>query len=397
MLDDTGSASPTKPHGGSLHRRVLATLVAAALGLAGAELVTRAFARFGGELGAELARFDPLRARFAPHGDFGYREWPNHPYPFGNGTVAYSNSMAYRGPEVAWEKPADAYRIVLLGESTTHGFGVEDDQTIDAFMRAELAARHPGRRFEVVNLALGGYDAYQIFERMRTDGVRLRPDLVIVNSGINDVRNAQFPDLEIPGPDRRTLIWEDDLARLRADLKRGGPGAWTRIRHHLFLARLPGFARAQMQTKEAVARLRSVEPYPDAVEYFAYYVERTADLADEIAADLVLSTPASALAHYDPRSMSFRGYWIIDAETTEAYRRLLARRMREIAQARSRRGRRVPYLSHDLPPDHFLDDCHLTAEGNRAVARRFVEAAAPFIAETLRERAAVAPPPAKRS
>ena len=59
-------------------------------------------------------------------------------------------------------------------------------------------ALHHDRRFEVVNLALGGYDAYQLFERMRTDGVHFAPDLLIINSGINDVRNALFAGLEIP-------------------------------------------------------------------------------------------------------------------------------------------------------------------------------------------------------
>ena len=59
-------------------------------------------------------------------------------------------------------------------------------------MRDLLRTEYPGIRFDVVNLALDGYDSYQLLERLKSDGLGLSPDLVIVNSGINDVRNARF-------------------------------------------------------------------------------------------------------------------------------------------------------------------------------------------------------------
>jgi len=51
-------------------------------------------------------------------------------------------------------------------------------------MRGMLATRFPDRCFEVVNLAPGGYDSYQDYERVRVDGTRLKPDLVVIHSGI---------------------------------------------------------------------------------------------------------------------------------------------------------------------------------------------------------------------
>ncbi|MGH0036123.1 MAG: SGNH/GDSL hydrolase family protein [Myxococcota bacterium] len=356
-----------------------------ALGLLLAEGMLRVFAAFGGPTGHQLRNFDPLGAKFVPHGEFGYRQKPDTDYAFSNGTVARSNSMSYRGPEVSVEKPPGTFRIVLLGGSTTRGFGVDNGFAIDDAMREILAERWPGVSFEVVNLALGGYDAFQAYERMRVDGVPMTPDLVILNTGINDVRNAQYEDLEIPGPDRRTLIWEAHLSQLREHQAQGGPGPWTRLKHHVYLARFPGFVRSQMKSVERIERMDTVAPKDDAIEYFAAQVRRTADLADSLGAALVLAKPASALRYMDPRSMSHRGYWIVDAETTEDYRNRLGARLSQLAAELAAAGRPVTYVAPELPFDLFIDDCHLNAGGNRAVAERFVEASAPFIESVLPE------------
>lgn len=357
--------------------------ISLALGLLLAEGMVRAFAAFGGPVGHQLETFDPLGAKFVPHGRFGYKQRPNTDYPFSNGTVARSNSMAYRGPEVSFQKPPGTFRIVLLGGSTTRGFGVDNGSAIDDFMRPMLAERWPGVPFEVVNLALGGYDAYQAWERLRTDGVPMSPDLIILNTGINDVRSAQYADLEIPGPDPRTLIWEADLSQIRAEQERGGPGLWTRIKHRLYLARLPGFVRARLTGAKRIERMDTVEPRPEVVDYFEAQVRRTADLADTLGAALVLAKPASALRYMDPRSMSHRGYWIIDAETTEEVRNWLGARLERVARELAAEGRPVAFVAPELPFEMFIDDCHLNADGNRAVARAFVEASAPFIETAL--------------
>ena len=51
-------------------------------------------------------------------------------------------------------------------------------------------------------------------------------------------------------------------------------------------------------------------------------------------------------------------------------------------------GKPVLYMAHDLPSELFLDDCHLTDEGNRALAARFLETAIPLL---MAERRPVGP------
>jgi lysophospholipase L1-like esterase len=361
----------------ALATRGLATLVGLVLGLVLAELTVRAYAHIAGGRGRRIAARDPLGAIYEPFGNFGYRPTPGKVEHFPNDTRATYNSMAYRGPLVGVAKPKGVYRIVLLGGSTTVGYGVNDDQTIDWYMRRQLREQFPGACFEVVNLALGGYDSYQDYERMRVDGARLAPDLVVLHSGINDVRNAQFPDLSSP-PDSRTLIWEGEMRRMREAAK-VGPSLWTLAKHYSYLARLPGFVLDLSEQREALHVIQVVEPHDAALDYFETNVTRTIELGLNLGAAVLLSKPPSALSTRNrPSDPVEKSYWIKDAGTTEAYRDRLGARMADLAGRYRASGHRVGYVTHRLPDGQFLDDAHLTATGNATVARDLIQAAAPY-------------------
>ena len=290
--------------------------------------------------------------------------------------------MGFRGPPVSPTKPPGTFRVILLGGSTAVGYGTDDDATIDAYLRRMLAASFPGICVEVVNLALGGYDSYQDYERMRVEGARLDPDLVIIHSGINDVRNARYADLSDP-PDPRTLLWQGPLQELRGP---GGysPNAWAVIKHYSYVARLPGFMRSLWGTRRDLATIRATDAYPAAVDYFATNLERTIDLAVTGGAAVILSTPPSALSFRNqPTDPVEKSYWIRDAVTTEDYRSRLEARMRKIARHEQETGRLVIHVSHRLRPEDFLDDAHLLGSGNEAVARGLRKAADPFVRGAL--------------
>ncbi len=335
-------------------------------------------ARVGGPLGRQLAAWDPYAVKVQPHGRFAYRQRPGTVFPYPNGTRANVNARGWRGPVVATPKPAGTVRIVLLGESTTHGWGVNDDETVDAYLRADLAARLPGRTVEVVNLAFDGYDAYQIWQRLRSDGVALAPDALVLNAGVNDVRNARFAGLSDPDP--RTLLWDGEMRRLRDEAARGGPTIGTRAKHYLFLARLPGALR-NLRVMSRSGPRAAEQAYPDAADQFSLNVGRIADEAARLGVPLLLSTPPSVITRPDaPRDMAPRSYWIVDPATTQAYRDTLAGRLLRIARERNRADLPVVYVAHDLTGDLFLDDCHLTPDGNRRLAADFAAALEPLLA-----------------
>ena len=361
----------------SIHSTLLALAIGLALALMLGEIAVRCFAHFGGRPGRRLGTRDPLGIIYEPFGNSGYRQKPGKVETFINGTRATYNSMGYRGPLVSVERPAGVYRIILLGGSTTVGFGVNDGETIDSFMRGLLQTQYPGSCFEVVNLGLGGYDSYQDFERMRVDGTRLHPDLVIIHSGINDVRNAQFPELTSP-PDRRTLIWEGEMQRMRQ-----GRGvlsrAWDLTRHYSYLARIPGFMAELSNQRHTLGVIRVVEPHDAAQDYFETNVVRTVELSLASGAAVLLSRPPSAIPiRNQPSDPVERSYWIRDAGSTEEYRNRLAARMQDIARRYRAEGKPVGYVTHTLPLEQYLDDAHLTAAGNQTVARDLVAAGRPY-------------------
>lgn len=379
MADPHSTRQPGLPQAGTPLKKALTTVLGVAFGLLLAEGGLRLYGELATRTGQQLAARDPFAAIYEPYGNYGYRPKPGKVEKFMNGTRSPFNAMGYRGPVVNLEKPPGTLRIILLGGSTAAGYAVEDDQTIDAYMRSLLAERLPAVCVEVVNLAVSAYDSYQDFERFRLDGTRLAPDLVIIHSGINDVRHARIPDLTAP-PDRRTLVWESALVKPREELKTG-PSFWTMLKHYSYLARLPGYVSDLRWQRQDLTAIRVTEPYPAAVDYFETNLENTIALADQIGAGVILSTPPSALSvRNQPADPVEKSYWIRDAGTTEAYRERLALKMQEIVTRDSAAGRRIRYVSHHLVLPDFQDDAHLTASGNASVARNLAEATASLIA-----------------
>jgi lysophospholipase L1-like esterase len=369
-------------------KAILIRLTAVALGLVVGGLVgeisVRVYASFDQHAHRVLLQADPLAVLIAAHGELGYRPRPNSVFRYGNGTFATTNSMGYRGPVVRTPKPSGTFRIILLGESTTHGWGVKDDETIDTYLRSLLRERHPDRSVDVINLAFDGYDSLQLLERLRSDGMRLEPDLIIVNSGINDVRNTRFKDLADPDP--RTLMAEGLVQRLREEQARGGPTVWTRIKHYSYLARLPSVARQYLTASSLTSHKQvKVTPNLEAADIFERNLKRIVALASQANIPLLFSTPPSSLSfRYKPDATSTISYWIVDAATTQHLRDELARRMRRVVADERNERHQVAYIPHRLSTEMFLDDAHLTSSGNRQMALDFVDAVASCMDAGLR-------------
>jgi hypothetical protein len=124
--------------------------------------------------------------------------WTMRPgrWSFGKRTTITANSRGIRGSkEYAPGRTARTRRIVVLGDSFTFGEGVDDDATFPAQLQARLG---PG--FEVINLGVHGYGHDQMLIRLREEGLRYAPDLVVLGYYADDVaRNAlSFRDYAKP-------------------------------------------------------------------------------------------------------------------------------------------------------------------------------------------------------
>jgi len=98
------------------------------------------------------------------------------------------NSQGLRDDEYSLTKPAGVYRIMLLGDSTTFGWGVPLNETTAKILERNLNAKHlPGYdHVEVLNAGVGNYDTVQEVTYYETRGRAFHPDLVVLVYFIND-------------------------------------------------------------------------------------------------------------------------------------------------------------------------------------------------------------------
>lgn len=109
-----------------------------------------------------------------------------------------TNSLGYRGPEFKIEKPADTFRILMLGDSITFGWGVEDGQAFSYLLPSLMNNEYQGKKLEVINA--GYYDGYSpdsYYVYLKNEGLKLKPDLVILNL---------FPWNDIS--DLKEMVWD---------------------------------------------------------------------------------------------------------------------------------------------------------------------------------------------
>ncbi len=95
------------------------------------------------------------------------------------------NSGGFRGREYLREKEKGVYRIVLIGDSFAFGKYVSEN-TLSERMELALSRICPGRKFEVLNMGVEGYNSMQELEVLKTKGLKYNPDMVVVYYCFND-------------------------------------------------------------------------------------------------------------------------------------------------------------------------------------------------------------------
>jgi len=111
--------------------------------------------------------------------------------------VVHTNALGLRGGPVSAEKAADAYRILVIGDSFAFGFGVEDDEALPAQLAAQLSLARPG--VEVINAGVPGWSADDYYLFLETRGFALEPDLVLLAPTENDLGDLFWKDIELDG------------------------------------------------------------------------------------------------------------------------------------------------------------------------------------------------------
>jgi hypothetical protein len=166
-----------------LRRRIATVVAVAGLSLVTAVLAVEAGARWVVPLSDEFFRPDPLVGISHIEGRTG--RWVSPEFD----VQVRINTHGFRDRERTREKPAGAWRVVVLGDSITEAFQVPYDETFTA--RLERALDTGGRRAEVLNLGLSATGPAQAYLLYRAHGRTYAPDLVVLSLFMgNDFRNS---------------------------------------------------------------------------------------------------------------------------------------------------------------------------------------------------------------
>ena len=97
-----------------------------------------------------------------------------------------SNTFGFRGEEITLDKGQNTFRIIMLGDSITFGNGVAWNETFSYHLQTMFNDSYRSLKFEVLNFGVSGYNTKQELAILRELGLKLDPDIVVLNVSLND-------------------------------------------------------------------------------------------------------------------------------------------------------------------------------------------------------------------
>jgi hypothetical protein len=291
------------------------------------------------------------------------------------------NVWGYRGPSVG-AKQTNEIRIAVLGGSTAFGYGVNWEESIPALLERELTK--PEQPISVVNLAYNNEGAYSLQFTLE-DYLWLDYDLAVLYDGYNDVTyNAPDMNRQVYRRDSPVFRWTGYLPifpiifreKAASLLTGGGAGAAYDPNKTVFT---PGLAaRGAAGVLGAAAGVGNVlQEQFNAVappDHKDAEIRQGSDCQKPWT--IYCESVASAISFARARNIDvlFAGQPFLHARHDDQQRQVA-----EMIARRFGQDARVKYVSmrdavSTFDPSSSFDGMHLTADGNRAVAKQLAEA-----------------------
>jgi lysophospholipase L1-like esterase len=166
---------------------VIVLVVAILIGSVAMEVTLRVIFARSLDFSMEMWKYAVQMKRPVANPQLSFMHIPNRS-GFLMGVPVSINSDGLRDREFTRAKPPGVYRIMMLGDSTTLGWGVREKDTAAKSLERKLNTQLPSgySSVEVMNTGVGNYDTVQEATYYETTGRTSRPDLVILVFFIND-------------------------------------------------------------------------------------------------------------------------------------------------------------------------------------------------------------------
>jgi hypothetical protein len=98
-----------------------------------------------------------------------------------------TNSQGLRDQEYSLKKPANTYRVAVIGDSFTFGDGVDNDSVYHAIVEQKLNSKSDSLQIELLNFGVAGYDLLNYLGVIQAKALAYEPDLILIGfCGNND-------------------------------------------------------------------------------------------------------------------------------------------------------------------------------------------------------------------
>ena len=238
------------------------------------------------------------------HPHFHHRLKPYETYAFTSGEFNAStrtNRFGLRGPDPAIPKPPGIIRILMVGDSFTFGFPVQDEETFCALIEQGLRAQ--GYPVEVINGGVSGAAPTLHYIALRDQFLDFEPDLVILWYDLGDLQEDHWF--------QKNLLYDEAGRIVRCDpyYIHGRFSVWEWLKHWSALAKymdakvlrtierlrilgFGGYLKVKLRgerAKVAIARLKREQQAADLADYDRFLLLRESSTEEVIAPYWALS------------------------------------------------------------------------------------------------------------
>ncbi|MCA9065477.1 MAG: SGNH/GDSL hydrolase family protein [Planctomycetaceae bacterium] len=276
------------------------------------------------------------------------------------------NSLGFRGPEIDLNKPKGTRRIAVLGGSSVFGYLVPTGKCscrdLEAALMKQSDIQNAGiDRIEVINAGVPGFNLTQCIGRMENQVAPLKPDIVLLYLGWNDI-----PCLITQGESDHTPPAPPVSERFLAHSTLYGF-----LRYRLFPPPAPKFAPPQSAAAQIV---------PAAADRFRSDLKAMIAIIRTAGAVPVISTQVMAA---DDRCVSLDRYLGDTPQQIEHNRQLGQWVANQLREAALQQGVHLIDTARLVPCDDQIlgDAIHLTAHGHQLVAEAWADELVPLLLE----------------
>lgn len=112
-------------------------------------------------------------------------------------TTVKINSAGFRDYEYNVEKPNNTFRIVVLGDSFTFGWGVKMEESYPKVLERMLNGTNSSLKYEVLNFGMSTLNTQEEVDLFYNQGMKYNPDMIVIgylsyNDYFNDTRISEM-------------------------------------------------------------------------------------------------------------------------------------------------------------------------------------------------------------